>query len=71
MTGLLLQLKDFCVWGICCVPWELCWFFGIFAAAIGNLGKWGFHLRGGGGLIEPPKTGGLGKRAQLTDANNQ
>ena len=27
-----------------------------------------FHFRGGGGSMEPPKTGGgFGKRAQLTD----
>ena len=37
----------------------------------GAPGLWGagFSLRGGGGSIEPPKTGGggFGKRAQLTD----
>ena len=33
----------------------------------------GFHLRGGGGSIEPPKTegGGFEKRAQLTGTTNQ
>ena len=35
-------------------------------------GMSGFHLRGGGGSIEPPKTGGgVGKRAQLTGTINQ